>query len=232
VLLLDTTKDGTTLPKIKNLVPNSPALAQGVPDGWYIIAVNEVPCKNKSLEDVVSHIRGEVGTPVTLSLADNPQGKKAKSFTIVRAVIQQPAANVPAMDPAAAFNADCENEARKLKKQGFTIIKTFNSDCGDYFFNFDADNSPYHARVFTMETKTSAGYTKGFEASASLFDNADETVKIPLKSAGSHEQGNSVIAELEGVMTFKRNSIGAVNMQIHPVADVKKCVAVYVIVYK
>jgi len=232
VLLLDTTKDGYTMPRIKSLVPGGPAAAQSIPEGLYIISVNNTDCKNKPLEDVVGVIRGAAGTPVNLALADNAQGKKAKTYTIVRAIMQAQATNMPQPDPVTIFNVSCDNEVKQLKKQGFAIIKTFTSDCGDYFFNFDTENAPYHVRVITMEAKPEGDYTKGFEATATLFDNSDEATKTPLKSTAAHEQGNTMIAELEGVMTMKRNSTGVVQVELHTLADVKRCAAMYVIVYK
>lgn len=228
VLLLDTAKDGNTLPRIKELIPNSPAAAQNLPVSSYIIKVNETPCKNKSLEDVVNLIRGEAGTGVTLELADNPQGKKSKDYTVVRAPIRQ----VPAPDLAQAFNDYCDAEAKKLRKQGFAIIKTFSSECGDFFFNFEANAGTYHVRLLTAETKNAGTYNKGFEATANLFDNSNEAAKTPLQARASHDEGQVIIAELEGVISFSRSSVGVINVQIHPLADAARCAAQYVIVYK
>jgi membrane-associated protease RseP (regulator of RpoE activity) len=230
-LLLDTVKDGYTLPRIKSVIPNSPAAAAGIPEGGYIIMVNELPCKNKTLEDVVKDIRGEAGTKVNISVSDNPEGKKAKDFSIIRAEIKQvPPAAAP--DPAAIFSQEYENEVKKIKKQGFTIVKTFNSECGNFYFNFEADEHPNHVKVLTMEARAPGTNTKAFEAAADLFDNSNESVTTKLKANPSHESLNSVIGELEGSMTFKHNSIGVVNTQITAISDAKKCLAMYVIIYK
>lgn len=227
MLMLDTAKDGSTMPRIKSFLTNSPAAAQHMPEGVYIISVNNMPCKNKPLEDIVGNIRGEAGTSVTLRVDDNPQGIHPQNYTITRAVMQQ----APAADPTTTFYQSGEEEAKKLKKQGFTIIKTINSECGDYFFNFDTDASPYHAKVLIMETKPEA-YTKGFEAQASMFDNSEEANKTALKNIGMQEMGNAIISTLEGTMTMKRNSIGVISIQIPPLADAKRCAAMYIIVYK
>src|SRR4051812_48383574 len=71
-LTLDTT-GGYTMPRIFSLVPRSPAYdALNATD--YIIKVNDVLCKNKTIEDVVALIRGAEGTPVKITTAFTKEG--------------------------------------------------------------------------------------------------------------------------------------------------------------
>lgn len=229
-LVLDTAKDATTLPRIKALIPNSPAAAQALPEGAYIIQVNDFECKNKTLEEVVAIIRGEVGTSVSLSLADNPQGKKAKTYKIVRAAIQ--IVNTPPADPVDAFNAACEQEVKRLKKQRFAVIKTFSSECGDYFFNFEAGDAVYRVKMMILEMKNTGTYAKGFDAAANLFDNSNEANTVALKQTAATDNGNNIVSTLEGSITLKHNSVGVVNTKINTLTSTATCRAMYIVVYQ
>lgn len=48
--------------------PDGPAASAGVRHGDEIMAVNGIPVKGRSYEQVVSMIRGEAGTPVKLEI--------------------------------------------------------------------------------------------------------------------------------------------------------------------
>jgi len=222
MLQLDTAKDGSTLPRIKSVVANSPAAAQNLPEGSYIIKVNDLLCKDKTLEEVVAVIRGAVGSTVTLSLADNAQGKKAKDYSLVRAAIQV----VPPPDPLEGFYADCAKEVQQLKKKGSYIAKNASSDCGDYFFSFEGGNNLFHVKAMVLETKAAS---KDIGATASVYDTNDETTTVQLKPAGIHDLGNMQITSLEGTITMKPNRAGVVKTKFSSTAG---CSGMYIIVYR
>jgi hypothetical protein len=232
VLMLDTAKDGSTLPRIKSLVPNSPALAQGLPEGSYIIQVNDLQCRNKKLEDVVAVIRGEPGTTVKIELADNAQGRKSKSYTITRVAIQATTPGAPPADPADAFYTACEQEVKQLKRKKFAIVKNTGSDCGDFFFSFDADTGPYHMKLFTLEVKGTGTYVKGFDATATVYESSNEAAGVQLKSSVTNDQATYAISSLEGTINMTHNSVGIVKTKINALADAGKCRAMYIVVYK
>ncbi len=225
MLQLDTAKDGTTLPRIKAIVPNSPSAAQNLPEGSYIMRVNEQPCKNKSLEEVVNIIRGEVGTTVTLSLADNAEGKKAKTYALVRAAIQTTPPSTPAVDPLEQLTNDCQLEVKQLKRAGHTIVKNVGSACGSYYFSFEGDAHDYHVKVFVVEAK---GTTKTVDAN--VYDNSNEKNPIALKPSVSRDRGTDMVYTLEGVVSMKQNSVGVI--KTNTAADVSKCKGMYIMVYK
>jgi hypothetical protein len=211
MLKLDTTKDGYTLPRIQSLVPNGPA-SKTVKEGLYIISVNGVPCKNVSLEQIVGNIRGQAGTKVTLMLADNPNGKQAKEYEIERAEIQQ----VPAGDPVETFHAECEATLKQLKRQGHIIERNINSDCGDYFFNFDAEPGIYHVRLIVMSDGK-----KSDESIIAKVSGWDGNKEVALKSTG----GNTY----EEHITFTRSSVGVIATTLK---DKQSCKAIHIVVYK
>ncbi|MCW3123235.1 MAG: carboxyl-terminal protease [Flavipsychrobacter sp.] len=207
--------DGYRLPIIKSLMPNSPAAAS-MKENQFILKVNEVSCRDKTIEEVVGLIRGEAGTHVKLSVADNKPGKHATTYDLVRAVIQQPAApNQPAADPVEVFNANCEHEIKQLKRQGYAVIKTFTSDCGNYFFNFNADTGLHHVTVYTLEDKGNAG-----GITASIFDNQHEADAVKLKKETASQKGD---------IYFKRTGVGGIKIEL---AGGGICKSIYIVVYK
>ncbi len=222
-LILDTT-GGYTMPRIFSLVPRSPAYA-ALNATDYIIKVNDVPCKNKTIEDVVALIRGVEGTPVKITTAHTKDGINAKDTSLIRVSIQ--IGNQP--DPVAAFNEACETEANQLKKSGSEIIKTFNSDCGNYFFNFNADAGVYHIRMYTLDSREKPTDKSAFSATEKVFDGDNEAGAIELTKQ-EPKAGNPIVAQLEGTITFKRSCVGVVGITIND--DVKKCRALFITVYK
>ncbi len=216
--------EGYTIPFIKNVLPNSPAAAS-LKEYLFILKVNDVSCKNKTIEEIVGLIRGEPGTHVKLSAADNKQGKDPKDYDLVRAAIQTE-------EPVITFNKECENGVKLLKRQGYIVVKTFNSDCGDFFFNFNTDTSLYHVRVLSMEEKTGAAYNQGFNLTARVFDSNDEAGAVKLFNVGTRDIGRSIMAQLGADIYFKRQSVGTISIQVFPLADVKACKAMYIVVYK
>ncbi len=217
---------GYTLPRIQGLVPGSPAAAV-LKDSLFIISVAGYNCKDKSIEDVVAKIRGEVGTAVKVTVADNKAGKKAKEYDLVRAAIQMPANNaVPAQDPLIGFYEQCEREAKLLRRKGLTVVKTYTSDCGSYFFNFDADANVYHVRLYALMQKNAANA----KLTARIFDGNNEAVFTELNKPEIKESGDLVTAISEGEMAFKRECVGVVNTRLE--GDGAKCRGMFIVIYK
>lgn len=65
----------------RSVAPYSPAYYAGIVSGDQIVAVDSQPVKGKGLSDVAKAIRGEVGTPVKLSLSRRGQ---AREVTLTR----------------------------------------------------------------------------------------------------------------------------------------------------
>ena len=226
-LQLDTT-GGYTMPMIQGLVPNSPA-AQTLKENLFIQQVDGKSCKDISLEEVVKMIRGAEGTTVRITVSDNKDGKHSKDHDLVRAAIAT-APVAPPPDPAAAFSEYCEHEVYLLKKKGATIVNSYTSDCGNYFFNFNAVEGLYHIKILTMEEKGKSAYTHGFFATARVFDNNNEADAAEITTAESKDQGSYMATSVDGTVTIKKECVGTIHTQIHD--DVQKCRAMFVVVYK
>ncbi len=65
----------------RSVAPYSPAYYAGIVSGDQIVAVDGQPVKGKGLSDIATAIRGEVGTPVKLSLSRQGQ---AREVTLTR----------------------------------------------------------------------------------------------------------------------------------------------------
>jgi PDZ domain-containing protein len=223
--------DGFKLPMVIKMVPNSPA-AVSLKEGLYILSVNGNSCRDKSIQDVVALIRGEVGTHVILSVADNKQGSNTSDKDMVRIILPQAQDDNAGAADVQAFNDWCENEVKEIHKKRHVIVKTFNSDCGDFYFNFNADTGRYLAEVYILEDKGSGGSGTAFVATAKIFNNKNEADAADLVKIPSGEQGRFNKLHLHGQISFTRAGVGVINTQIHALGDVKKCMAMYIVVYK
>lgn len=223
-LIIDTS-GGYTMPRIMSLVQGSPAYDK-LKATDFIMSVNGTSCKDKSIEDVVGMIRGVAGTTVHITVADTKLGAHPREYDLIRVAMQ--VAGPP--DPVPAFNNWCENDLSRLKKTGFEIIKTFPSDCGNYYFNFDAEAGGYYIRVYSMEEKVSGTHIAGYTISAKVFDASNELQAKQLNPSPSVEVDNTKILQLNGSITFNRDCVGNVAITIGD--DTKKCKAIFVAVYR
>jgi len=224
-LFLDTA-GGHTMPQIQSLVPGTAAY-QSLNATDYIIKVNDISCLDKTIVEIVAMIRGEVGTKVHVTVADTKEGKNPREYDLVRGAISS--ITTKSIDPVAAFTEQCENEVREMKKRGVAIVKTFPSDCGNYFFNFDAEAQAYTIRVMVL---VGAGddASKPFSVTARVFDNANEKDVTAIERFRTENTGSFTRGLLDGTATFKKAGIGVVNVQLHD--DGKKCKTMYVVICK
>lgn len=218
-LLIDTS-GGFTMPRVQSLVDNSPA-AQKLKATDFIISVNGVSCKDKTIEEVVAMIRGIAGTTVTVVVADTKQGARPREYALTRVAIQI------GNDPVPGFNTWAEGQVKQLKNKGFEIVRTFTSDCGNYFFNFDAEAGGYRILLYAAEVKGTTS-TPGYVATANVSDGGTETTALTALPAT--EAGQMMITQLGGTVTFKRDCVATIATTIKD--DAKKCTAMYVVVYR
>jgi len=218
-LKLDTAKAGYTLPAILAVADNSPAAKARLKKGSYIIAVDGTPCKNMDLEKAVGKIRGNAGSTVTLTIADNPEGTNAKDYELTRATIQI----VAPPDPFTSFSDECDKAVDELKKAGYKIVKNVNSDCGDYFFSFDADAHTYHVAVIAISAKSGA-----IPPDVWLYDSNNENGAAKLKVVNTSEPDKAVIYTFDGHIEMKGRSVGVVKT----LSPGTSCKAIRVVVYR
>ncbi len=224
-LLMDTT-GGHVMPMVSGLVAGTSA-DQFLKVTDYIINVNGISCLDKTLVEVVGMIRGEIGTSVHVIVADTKEGKRPREYDLVRGSIAS--ITTKSIDPVAAFTEQCENDVREMKKRGITVVKTFPSDCGNYFFNFDAEAHTYTVRVMVLEG-TGSDATKPFNVTARVFDNANEKDATEISRYRTENATGYTRGLLDGTATFNKAGVGVVNVQLHD--DGKKCKTMYVVICK
>jgi len=218
-LSLDTT-GGWSMPRIIGLVQGSPAW-DSLRATDYIIEVAGESCRDKSINDIVALIRGEVGTQVSLITANTKEGEAPRHHTLVRVGMNLG----PQADPKEAFYTACTAETNQLRKSGANIIKTYNSDCGNFFFNFNAPAGTYHIRLVAMadgKDKTAA-----FGVSARAFDNDHEADAKDLGTLDSKTAVNGS-ATTEGTITFAKECVCTIGTKLQG----NGCAAMYIVVYR
>jgi len=217
------TVDGTTLPVIVGVIANSPA-AKELKEKLFILKVNDVDCHDKKIEDVVGLIRGEIGSQIKVTVSDTRDGKTPVDHQMVRA-------SITFADPVTSFNESLDLEVKQMKKQGKTIVKTYTSDCGNYYFNFNAEPRLYHVRVLTYEENNKGAYKQGYEGRASVFDNDNEAGAVALAQKPTRSNVDATITELEGELSFKKDGVGTISIKVKGLDDIARCKAMYIIVY-
>jgi hypothetical protein len=228
-LLMDTT-GGYTVPRIAGLVAGSPA-DNVLKATDYIIMINGVSSKNVPLDEVVGMIRGEAGTHVSIIVADTKEGKRPRTYMLTRVGMQMAGgAQQAPPDPTAVFYEWCDARVKELTAKGASILKTYNSACGNYFFNFDATPGEYHVCIYSMEVKGSDGYNQGHTTAARVFDNEHEADATKINKTELQTVGNMLVSTTEGEAIFKKSGVGVVNTQV--VDDHYKCHNMYVVVYR
>lgn len=220
-LKLDTLADGATLPKVLAVADNSPAAGAGIKVGMYVLQVDEHTCRSVALEELVGYIRGTAGTAVKLIVTEQASAKKGKEYVMNRAVLQI----VPPPDAPTQLANWSEAYCKTLKAKGYKIVRTVPSECGDYYFSFDAAEGDYYVRV--LIAVDDAGNDP--KASAQLYDNADESQQVQLAQQKPENGVTIKIMPLDGKIALKRNSVGVVSTEL---ADVASCKGMYVIVYR
>lgn len=104
---IEVTMDNDML-KVGNTIENTPAAKAGVQAGDYITAIDGTPVKGLKLEDAVEKMRGEVKTPIKLTLQRKGTDKPI-DLTIIRDVI-----------PVAAVRSHIEDDVGYIRILQFT----------------------------------------------------------------------------------------------------------------
>jgi DUF1365 family protein len=112
----------------------------------------------------------------------------------------------------------CEQEVKLLKRKGHSIAKAVSSDCGDYFFSFDATEGNYVIKLLALAPANTI--------SAEVYDSRTETITTSLVA----ENNNSTTATLTANIKMTANSAGVISVTIKDPRT--SCKGIYVIVYK
>jgi carboxyl-terminal processing protease len=104
---------------VKRPLPNSPCMAAGIKAGDLIIAVDTKPVAGMDIEDIVRMIRGEEGTPVTLTIERKTNGElQTKDYRLIRARVDLPTVEYRMLNAAAG-------------RVGYVSLSHFNEKASD-----------------------------------------------------------------------------------------------------
>lgn len=220
VMLGIDSSEGSRMPVIRQVLPNSPASAN-LKEGMFIIAVDGTGCRDLTIEDVVKKIRGADGSLVKVSVSDNKKGKNAVEYTLSRVAIAQ-----AVTDTVSAFYGACEQNNKQLKRNGHRIVKAFRSECGDFYYNFNADTGLYHIRMQVLEA---GGRAKGGSVSADVFETDNDNQKTRLTEGDAAQWKGWPVAETNADVRFSRPRVGSISIRL---SEENVCRAVFITVYQ
>lgn len=138
--VLDMTKDKKVV--IVEPIDNSPALRKGILPGDIIVRVNGKPILGLDLTEVVKRIRGERGTPVTLSLL-RKGSPKLIDLTIIRAQVHSPVVKFRMQD--------------KEQKIGYIQLSGFNEQADRQFAEALARLEAQGMRALIFDLRSNPG---------------------------------------------------------------------------
>ncbi len=104
---------------------NTPAYTAGILAGDIILKVDDIVVSDISLDEVITHIRGERGTPVVLTIAREGQ-EETKEIKIIRDTIEIPTINTAYDAKNDVFKIELYNFSAKSSQFFTGAIREFN----------------------------------------------------------------------------------------------------------
>jgi carboxyl-terminal processing protease len=158
--------------KVVEPIETGPAAKVGLLADDIIVRVNDVSVLGKDLNDVVRLVKGEAGTPVTLTIL---RGKQLKRFRIVRARVEPPVVKYWMEDPKA--------------KIGHILLKEFNEKSMDQMNRAFRDLQHQGMRGLVFDLRSNPG---------GLLDVAVEVVSVFIPRSPSSQLHNAAVIIKEG----------------------------------
>lgn len=210
----------SALPTIIRTIPGSPAEQAGLKAGDVIVAVNDEPVQDETVDQIVQKIRGQSGTSVKVGVK---RSEEVKDFTITRADISDPSVRSEVKDGIGTltitrFDRDTAEKAREiaiqLKKQNIKAVIVDLRDNGGGYANAGRDVAGLWLKNKVIFTEQQGGKVVATERSGA--DAPLEGVKtIVLVNGGSASASEIVAGALQeygaatllGEKTFGKGSV-------------------------
>ena len=166
---------------IISVMDDTPGQAAGLAAGDEIVAIDGTPASSYEPEEVALHIRGEIGTNVTLTI--HREGEEDKDYTIERATIQMKTVGGHMIDESAGL--------------GYIRISNFSENTGDEFKKqlTELEDKGLHGLIIDLR-ENPGGLVKSCTEVANLVVPKGPIVSIIDKS-GKKEEYTSDLAENE-----------------------------------
>lgn len=210
----------SALPTIIRTIPGSPAEQAGLKAGDVIVAVNDEPVQEETVDQIVQKIRGQSGTSVKVGVK---RSEEVKDFTITRADISDPSVRSEVKDGIGTltitrFDRDTAEKAREIaiqfKKQNIKAVIVDLRDNGGGYANAGRDVAGLWLKNKVIFTEQQGGKVVATERSGA--DAPLEGVKtIVLVNGGSASASEIVAGALQeygaatllGEKTFGKGSV-------------------------
>ena len=210
----------SALPTIVRTIPGSPAEQAGLKAGDVIVAVNDEPVQDETVDQIVQKIRGQSGTSVKVGVK---RSEEVKDFTITRADISDPSVRSEVKDGIGTltitrFDRDTAEKAREIaiqfKKQNIKAVIVDLRDNGGGYANAGRDVAGLWLKNKVIFTEQQGGKVVATEHSGA--DAPLEGVKtIVLVNGGSASASEIVAGALQeygaatllGEKTFGKGSV-------------------------
>lgn len=210
----------SALPTIVRTIPGSPAEQAGLKAGDVIVAVNDEPVQEETVDQIVQKIRGQSGTSVKVGVK---RSEEVKDFTITRADISDPSVRSEVKDGIGTltitrFDRDTAEKAREIaiqfKKQNIKAVIVDLRDNGGGYANAGRDVAGLWLKNKVIFTEQQGGKVVATERSGA--DAPLEGVKtIVLVNGGSASASEIVAGALQeygaatllGEKTFGKGSV-------------------------
>lgn len=210
----------SALPTIVRTIPGSPAEQAGLKAGDVIVAVNDEPVQDETVDQIVQKIRGQSGTSVKVGVK---RSEEVKDFTITRADISDPSVRSEVKDGIGTltitrFDRDTAEKAREIaiqfKKQNIKAVIVDLRDNGGGYANAGRDVAGLWLKNKVIFTEQQGGKVVATERSGA--DAPLEGVKtIVLVNGGSASASEIVAGALQeygaatllGEKTFGKGSV-------------------------
>ncbi len=210
-------------------IEDTPAFKAGIKAGDYILSIDGKSTKTMSLEEAVSHIRGEVGTKVKI-LIQREGVKEPLSFELVRAIIEIKSVKAKMLDNnvayvrLSAFNEkSAEEMAQALKEvqSAKGIILDLRGNPGGLLNSAIDIGSMFISSGPIVHVVDRKGTKQSLNAEGTpLYDKGPLVVLVDKGSASASEILSGALqdtgrAKLIGTTTFGKGLV----QTIHPLSD-------------
>ena len=212
--------------KVISPIDDTPASKAGIKAGDYIIKIDETQVQGKSLSEAVDLMRGEVGSPIELTIRRRGE-KKALTFNIVREIIQIRSVKAELLEKnigyirLTSFNENSskqiEKEIKKLEKNKNVksyILDLRNNPGGllsqaikisDFFLN--------NGEIVSTKSRKASENRKWFAKKGDLTNGKTLIVLINYGSASASEIVAGALKDHKRAIILGENSFGKGSVQ-------------------
>ena len=212
--------------KVISPIDDTPASKAGIKAGDYIIKIDNTQVQGKSLSEAVDLMRGEVGSPIELTVRRRGE-KKALTFNIIREIIQIRSVKADLLEKnigyirLTSFN---ENSSKQIKKE----IKKLEKNNNVKSYILDLRNNPGgllsqaikisdffldNGEIVSTKSRKNSENQKWFASKGDITNGKTLIVMINYGSASASEIVAGALKDHKRAIIVGENSFGKGSVQ-------------------